>query len=86
MEIEKIARAPKKPFKVYYQDPEFRRKHKEYIMTKLPCKCGANIARCNATHHKKSVRHTKYLKNLKVKELSDEMMRLKVKLDKLLLE
>lgn len=46
-----------KTFKDYYQDPEFRKRHKAYILTKVECPCGATTARCNMTRHKKSSKH-----------------------------
>jgi hypothetical protein len=73
-------------FKELYQDPEFKQRHKNYILQKVPCICGASIARCNASHHKASVRHTKYLRNLKIKEVSEEIARLNAVLAELLIE
>jgi hypothetical protein len=58
-----------KSFKEYYQNPEFKKKHLEYIMSKVQCTdCGAMCSRCNLTKHKKSVKHLKHLAEQEKKE------------------
>lgn len=50
-----------KTFKDYYQNADYKKKHLEYVMTKVECKdCGSMISRCNLTKHKKSVKHMKH--------------------------
>jgi len=59
MEIEKIEAKPK-GFKDYYQDPDFKKKHLEYIMTKVNCpECNHSYSRCNLAKHKQSKKHQK---------------------------
>jgi len=47
-------------FKSYYDNPEYRKKHKEYILTKVQCGCGTITARCNMSHHRKTKKHQKW--------------------------
>ena len=49
-------------FKEYYKDPDFRKKHLEYIKTKVECKCGDLVSRCSKTKHLKSKKHTEWVK------------------------
>jgi len=51
-----------KTFKEYYQDPEFRQKLKEYQSTKVKCECGTLTARNNMSHHRKTDKHQKWVK------------------------
>lgn len=44
-----------------YDDPEFKKKHKEYILTKVECPCGTTTARCNMSHHRKTKKHLKWI-------------------------
>jgi len=47
-----------KTFKEYYNDPEFKRKHKEYIMGKVNCDCGKQgVLRCNLSKHRNTQKH-----------------------------
>jgi hypothetical protein len=42
-------------FKDYYQNNEFKEKHKAYMLSKVPCEiCGYITARCNMTRHRSS--------------------------------
>ena len=52
---------PNKTFKErYQQDVEYRKKHVNYMMTKVPCNgCGFVTARCNMTRHRRSRNHAK---------------------------
>jgi len=43
-----------------YQDEDFRRKHKEYILEKVQCGCGTVTARCNMTKHRQTRKHQKW--------------------------
>lgn len=73
-----------KTFNDYYSEPNYRRKHLDYVLTKVECKaCKTMVARCNMTKHKKTMKHKrnqdlvdeKALKNgideVKLKELFD---------------
>lgn len=46
----------------YYSDPDYKKKHIEYMMTSIICDCGKPILRCNMTKHKKSKNHTFIMK------------------------
>ncbi len=49
---------PKKIFKDYYADPEYRRKHLDRMKEKVECPdCGHITARANLTKHKRSKVH-----------------------------
>jgi hypothetical protein len=41
----------------YYSNPEFKKKHNEYMMQFITCECGCSIMRCNVTKHRKSQKH-----------------------------
>ena len=45
----------------YKTDPEFKKKHLEYITTKMECECGKMISRCNMALHKRTKSHLNYL-------------------------
>ena len=47
----------RKTFKDYYEDPEYRQKHLEYIGQKIDCACGAIVSRSNMGHHRHSKKH-----------------------------
>ena len=50
----------------YDTEPEFRKKHLEYMKTKVSCPCGAQVSRSNmSTHRKKNVKHQEYENMLK---------------------
>ena len=40
-----------------YNDEEYRKKHKKYILQKRQCGCGTITAICNMSHHKKTKKH-----------------------------
>ena len=48
-----------KKFSEYYQDPEFKKKHKEYMAEHVECACGAKTARNNMPRHQKTQKHLK---------------------------
>ena len=50
-----------KTYKGYYQDPEFRKKIKEYSNSKVTCDCGVVISRSNMSHHKQTNKHKKWI-------------------------
>lgn len=46
-----------KTFKEYYSDPDFKKKHLEYINTKIKCPvCRCKITRSHMTRHKRTKR------------------------------
>ncbi len=79
-----------KTFKEYYQNPEFKEKHKKYMAEKITCKCGkTDIARYNMTKHKKIKQHIEWLEQNKTKLESNEkciqqLNKLKLKIDKII--
>ena len=46
-----------KSFKEYYTNPEFKKKHLEYINARVKCECGASIVRCGLARHKRTITH-----------------------------
>lgn len=46
-----------KTFKQYYEDPEFKKRHREKASEKIPCECGILSSRCNMSKHKKTNKH-----------------------------
>jgi hypothetical protein len=63
----------------YNSDPEFREKHKQYIMTKVECECGCMVRRNYMSTHKKTKKHIELLnkKTDNIAELKKEIARLK---------
>lgn len=55
---------PRKTFKEYYADPEFRERHLRYIKEKLPCTCGKLVSRANMHKHKLTNIHQRRLELL----------------------
>jgi hypothetical protein len=53
-----------KTFREYYADPEFKRKHLEYVNARTRCECGKMITRANISVHKKTPLHAKLLKEI----------------------
>lgn len=51
----------------YYADPEYLKKHYEYLKQKVKCDCGGKTTRGHLTTHKKSVKHMKWLEENKDK-------------------
>lgn len=47
----------RKTFKDYYSDPEYKQRHKEYLMQKVQCECGCTYLRSNSSHHKQTQKH-----------------------------
>lgn len=54
--------------KTYDSDPEFKRKHLDYVTTKVMCECGFQTCRNNLIKHRKSHLHINRLKALKEQE------------------
>jgi hypothetical protein len=49
-----------KTFKDYYNsDPEFRRRHLDYISERVPCECGFVTSRCNLSKHRRCRNHAR---------------------------
>ena len=49
---------PKKTFKEYYSDPQYRQRHLDYLMMKIPCPgCGIVTARSNMHKHRSTKKH-----------------------------
>lgn len=46
-----------KSFRDYYQDPEFKERHKQNIMQKVRCECGTITSKCILSHHRKTKKH-----------------------------
>lgn len=63
----------KKRFVDYYQDEEFKKRHKEYLKTKVECECGAIVMRANLTRHKYTPKHQKYM-NFNVDNLMNDYL------------
>ena len=42
---------------LYLSNPEYRKKHKEYMAQKLYCGCGSYVSRSSTPSHKKSNKH-----------------------------
>lgn len=59
---EKIAKKKQKTFKEYYQDPEFKEKHKKYVSEKIKCSCGRMVMRMAMAKHKRTKIHERNLK------------------------
>lgn len=45
----------------YKSDPEFRKKHLEYMKEKQRCECGKMVGRTNIAHHINTKAHKSYL-------------------------
>jgi len=56
-----------KTFKDYYQDPEFKKRHMEYINSYVTCSCGTQVRRAYMTVHKKTKKHIRGAENNKEK-------------------
>lgn len=66
-----------KSFKDYYQDPEFRERHKKYMSEKVPCpKCFFETCRSNMTRHQRSKNCTNRLQKMKVMKEYDSVLKL----------
>jgi len=46
-----------KTFKQYYEDPEFKKRHREKAAEKIQCECGILVSRCNMSKHIKTDKH-----------------------------
>ncbi len=78
-----MSKSSKKTFKDYYQDPEYKAKHKKYLLTKVPClNCNCMVTRCNMSHHKKTPKCIRIGKQLNEDKLSTSMKELKQKIEK----
>lgn len=63
-EENKITEHTKKCFKDYYNKPEWKEKHLNYIKEKVRCECGKSVCRSNLSTHKKSHIHADRMKAL----------------------
>jgi hypothetical protein len=52
-----------KTFKEYYQDPQFKKRHLDYVNHKVACSCGKMISRSNLSSHKKKQLHLKRMRD-----------------------
>lgn len=65
-----------KTFKEYYQNEDFKEKHKAYMSEEVRCSCGLMSKRANLTRHKKTETHKQRaeivdkLNNMKEDELN----------------
>lgn len=59
----------KKTFKDYYQDPKFRERHKKYMVEKIKCECGCVRTRNNMSRHRKTNKHKKLMKEIKLQRI-----------------
>ena len=58
-----------KSFTEYYADPEYRRKHLEYVKTRVECEgCGAMVPRSGTTAHKTTRKHKQGLQKKEVED------------------
>lgn len=77
-----------KTFKQYYEDPEFKAKHLARLKQKIQCACGAEVSRSNMATHKKSLKHSKAMKEIypqdyqevlnKLEELENKLNQIKL--------
>ncbi len=75
--------SPKKTFKQYYdEDPEFRKRHLQRMLEKVPCECGFVTRRNNLSKHRKSRNHEKRMETKKL-ERNVELENLKKAVAKL---
>lgn len=77
-----------KTFKEMCEDPEFKKRHYEYIKTYVDCpECGKSVQRCAMARHRKSRQHMKIVdmeneKSGKLRKMiEDEIQVLKTKLE-----
>lgn len=59
-------------FKDYYANDEWRKKHLDYILTRIPCECGFVTSRNNLTRHKKGRIHKNNLAVIKAKKENED--------------
>lgn len=61
-QTQNINQKQRKTFTDYYwTNPEFRKKHREYMAQKVYCPCGIYMARGAMTYHKRSNKHMLWL-------------------------
>lgn len=70
-----MSETKKKSFKDYYQNQEFRKRHQEYIKTKITCDCGKTFMRVNWARHRKSEQHKRWEKQQRT--IEEDIMKLK---------
>ncbi len=58
-----VEKKQRKKFKEYYADPEFKKRHLEYVNEKIECTCGRSISRSNYSKHLKTPLHERRSKN-----------------------
>ena len=63
-----VEKKQRKKFKEYYADPEFKKRHLEYVNEKIECACGRSISRSNYSKHllNNSVSRLQSLKTVKI--------------------
>jgi len=61
-----------KTFKQYYEDPEFKKRHREKAAEKIPCECGILVSRCNMCKHIKTKKHFYELELKNLRNQTDE--------------
>ena len=47
-----------------YANPDYREKHKKYIMQKVTCRCGHEVLYCNISHHKQTLKHQRAMETI----------------------
>jgi hypothetical protein len=75
----------KKPlsFKEKYQDPEFKKKHNEYVNEKVKCSCGRMVKRVAMAKHKRTKVHQRLVQeaqeNPVIEDLVEKLVREKLR-------
>ena len=62
----------------YYNDPDYKAKHNQYMTEKQRCVCGSLVCRGNMSTHKQTKKHKKFLEqNDRLRQLQMENEKLK---------
>ncbi len=78
-----MSKSLKKTFKDYYKNPEFKAKHKKYLLTKVAClNCHCMVSRCNMSHHKKTTKCINLGNQMKKDMLNTYISKIKQKIEK----
>ena len=72
-----------KTFKEYYQDPDFKKRHNDYMLQKVNCSCGILTMRCNMSKHKKTQKHINWTEKNEKNEYLQEINKLKKQVSKI---
>ena len=82
-----------KSFKEYCEDPEFKKKHINYIKTYIECEdCKKRVQRCALSRHRLSKKHIEYLKkkegsfDLQKEQINIEVQDLRKRMEQLILK